>query len=69
VPKKVRDLKAMLRKAGFVVKPGRGSHTVWGHPAMTAKISLSGGDGDDAHLYQEKSVREMLRKLKEVQGE
>jgi len=59
----------MLRKAGFVVKPGRGSHTVWGHPAMTAKISLSGGDGDDAHLYQEKSVREILRKLKEVQGE
>jgi len=36
---------------------------------MTAKISLSGGDGDDAHLYQEKSVREILRKLKEVQGE
>jgi predicted RNA binding protein YcfA (HicA-like mRNA interferase family) len=69
VPKKVRELKAMLRKAGFVVKPGRGSHTVWGHPAMTAKISLSGGDGDDAHLYQEKSVREILRKLKEVQGE
>ena len=69
MPKKVRELKAMLRKAGFVVKPGRGSHTVWGHPAMTAKISLSGGDGDDAHLYQEKSVREILRKLKEVQGE
>jgi predicted RNA binding protein YcfA (HicA-like mRNA interferase family) len=69
MPKKVRELKAILRKAGFVVKPGKGSHTVWGHPAMTAKISLSGGDGDDAHLYQEKSVREILRKLKEVQGE
>ena len=48
MPKKIRELKAMLRKAGFVVKPGKGSHTVWGHPALTAKIALSGGDGDDA---------------------
>lgn len=69
MPKKIRELKAMLRKAGFVVKPGKGSHTVWGHPALTAKIVLSGGDGDDAQLYQEKDVREILRKLREVQGE
>jgi predicted RNA binding protein YcfA (HicA-like mRNA interferase family) len=38
MPKKVRELKAMLRKAGFFVKPGKGSHTVWGHPALTAKL-------------------------------
>ena len=69
MPKKVRELKAMLRKAGFFVKPGKGSHTVLGHPALTAKIALSGGDGDDAHRYQEKDVQEILRKLKEVQGE
>ncbi len=69
MPKKVRELKAMLRQAGFFVKPGRGSHTVWGHSALTAKISLSGRDGDDAHRYQEKDVREIIRKLKEVQGE
>jgi hypothetical protein len=42
---------------------------VWGHSALTAKISLSGNDGDDAHRYQENDVREILRKLKEVQGE
>jgi len=69
MPQKVRELKAMLRKAGFFVKPGKGSHTVWGHPALTDKIALSGGDSDDAHRYQEKDVREILRKLKEVQGE
>jgi predicted RNA binding protein YcfA (HicA-like mRNA interferase family) len=69
MPKKVRELKAMLRNAGFFVKPGKGSHTVWGHRALTAKIVISGGDGDDAHRYQERDVREILRKLKEVQGE
>jgi hypothetical protein len=27
VPKKIRELKAMLRKAGFSSRPGKGSHT------------------------------------------
>lgn len=68
VPKKIRELKAMLRKAGFSSRPGKGSHTVWIHPALPRdELTLSGGDGNDARLYQEKDVREMLRKLKEVQ--
>jgi predicted RNA binding protein YcfA (HicA-like mRNA interferase family) len=68
MPKKIRELKAMLRKAGFSSHPGKGSHTVWIHPALPRdELTLSGGDGNDARPYQEKDVREMLRKLKEVQ--
>jgi predicted RNA binding protein YcfA (HicA-like mRNA interferase family) len=68
MPKKIRELKAILRKAGFSFRPGKGSHTVWIHPALPGdELTLSGGDGNDARPYQEKDVREMLRKLKEVQ--
>lgn len=58
----------MLRKAGFYSRPGKGSHTVWVHPALPRdELTISGGDGDDAKPYQEKDVRKMLRKLNEVQ--
>ncbi len=59
----------MLRKAGFFSRPGKGSHTVWEHPLLSANIAISGGDGDDARLYQEKKVRYILGQLKEVKGE
>ena len=56
----------MLRKAGFSSRPGKGSHTVWIHPALSREeLTLSGGDGNDAKPY--KGVREILRKLREVQ--
>ncbi len=58
----------MLRKAGFSSRPGKGSHTVWIHPALPSdELTLSGGDGEDAKPYQEKDVRKILRKLNEVQ--
>ena len=63
MPKKIRELKAMLRKAGFVQRAGRGSHTVWSHPKLAEKIVLSGNDGKDAKPYQEKDVLSALRKL------
>jgi predicted RNA binding protein YcfA (HicA-like mRNA interferase family) len=67
MPKKIRELKAMLRKMGFYSRPGKGSHTVWEHPNLPDMVVLAGADGDDAELYQEKDVRNILRKLKEVQ--
>lgn len=67
MPKKIRELKAMLRKAGFFQRSGKGSHTVWEHPKLQDKLTLSGKDGDDAQRYQEMDVREFLRKLREVQ--
>ncbi len=74
MPKKIRDLKAMLYNADSFQRPGKGSHTVWEHPILTNKLTISGGDGDDAKPYQEKQVRDIiktvqstLQKLREVQ--
>ena len=69
MPKKIRELKAMLRKADFSSRPGKGSHVVWRHPSLSDKLTLAGNDGDDAQRYQEKRVQQILGKLKEVQGE
>jgi predicted RNA binding protein YcfA (HicA-like mRNA interferase family) len=67
MPKKIRELKMMLRKAGFVSRPGKGSHTVWIHALLIGTITISGADGDDARPYQEKDVRNVLKKVREVQ--
>ena len=67
MPKKIRELKAALRKAGFSYRPGKGSHIVWEHPALSETLTLSGNDGDDAKPYQEQQVQRILRKSKEVQ--
>lgn len=67
MPKKVRELKTILRKAGFTSRPGKGSHVVWAHPALSETLTLAGNDGDDAKLYQEKRVQQLLAKLKEAQ--
>ncbi len=69
MPKKIRELKAMLRKAGFSSRPGKGSHTVWEHPVLSETFTMSGADGDDAQRYQEAAVRKILNKLREVQDE
>ncbi len=64
MPPKIRELKAALSKAGFIMRPGKGSHTVWLHPALPIdKVTLSGKDGDDADKYQIRLVSRMLDKL------
>ena len=64
MPKKIRQLKRMLRKAGFSVRPGKGSHTVWDHPRLHGRpVTLAGQDGDDADRYQEKQVRDAIKKV------
>ncbi|AGY56892.1 type II toxin-antitoxin system HicA family toxin [Gloeobacter kilaueensis] len=66
MPKKIRELKAMLLKAGFLWEPGKGSHTKWTHPELPQfTIILSGNDGDDARRYQEKSVASALQALQQ----
>lgn len=71
MPNKIRELKTVLRKAGFVYLPGRGkgSHIVWEHPLLLSPITLSGKDGDDAQPYQEKDVRNALRQLEQLRQE
>ncbi len=72
MPRKLRQLRADLRRAGFTseTRRGKGSHTYWEHPLLPAdRVTMSGHDGDDAQSYQEKGVREALEKLREVQRE
>ncbi|MCC5604345.1 type II toxin-antitoxin system HicA family toxin [Nostoc favosum] len=64
MPKKIRELKAMLLKAGFSYRSGKGSHTVWSHPLLLYSLTLSGKDGADADRYQEKDVRNALIEIK-----
>ncbi len=64
MPRKIRQLKSDLRRAGFMWRPAKGSHTVWFHPRLIVdEVTLSGKDGDDAEHYQERAVRQVLSKL------
>lgn len=62
---KIRELKQRLRQAGFreLARRGKGSHTVWGHPAAEILVVLAGHDGDDAKPYQVRLVLQALETL------
>jgi len=68
MPRKIRQLKADLRKAGAYQVAQEGSHTKWKHPLVeVSTLILSGHDGDDAKPYQEKAVRDLLRQIAEAE--
>jgi predicted RNA binding protein YcfA (HicA-like mRNA interferase family) len=68
-PKKIRELKAALRKAGFVSKPAKGSHEKWEHELLAQKIIISGKDGSDAKPYLEEQVRKALERLEQINND
>ena len=59
MPRKVRQLIADLEKAGFVSRPGKGSHRNFIHPTG-ARVTISGQPGHDAQPYQERQVRRQI---------
>jgi len=60
-------LKADLRQAGATQTSQEGSHAKWRHTLVPeAEVVIAGHDGDDAKAYQEKQVRELLRKIAEA---
>jgi predicted RNA binding protein YcfA (HicA-like mRNA interferase family) len=69
MPRKIRELKADLRRAGCTMQPGKGSHTGWRHPLTRGKLTLSGKDGDDAQDYQEAQIRVFLEQIRQAQEE
>ncbi|MEM9214857.1 MAG: type II toxin-antitoxin system HicA family toxin [Cyanobacteria bacterium P01_F01_bin.150] len=72
MPKKIRELKKILAKAGYVQLPkrGKGSHTFWVHASLLDEpLTIPGKDGDDAPRYLEKDVKQVLKKLKDLQQE
>jgi predicted RNA binding protein YcfA (HicA-like mRNA interferase family) len=68
MPRKIPQLKAELRHAGFILHRAKGSHTRWVHPSITDYVVISGNDGDDAKPYQERDVERPLQKLRDAQG-
>jgi predicted RNA binding protein YcfA (HicA-like mRNA interferase family) len=64
VPRKIRQLVSDLEKGGFVrVSGGKGSHRKFVHDKFPGFVLISGHGGDDARHYQEKHVRNALRKI------
>ena len=64
MPRKVRQLMADLEQAGFVNRGGKGSHRNFIHP-KGARVTVSGGAGDDAKHYQERDVKRAVQAAKE----
>jgi predicted RNA binding protein YcfA (HicA-like mRNA interferase family) len=66
MPKKIRELKAILKKAGFSWRPGKGSHTVWTHVKLpNRRVTLAGNDGYDAKKYMEKDTDDAIRDVEQ----
>jgi hypothetical protein len=64
MPRKLRQLKADMRRAGAFQVSQEGSHAKWKHALVAGSmLILSGNDGDDARPYQERAVRDLLRAI------
>ena len=63
MPRKIRELRAQLRKAGMILDRTKGDHGTWVHPRLPNSVTISGNDGDDAKHYQEKLVRDALAQI------
>lgn len=63
MPPKIRELIAELERHGFTNRGGKGSHRNFEH-FSGFRITISGKSGDDAQKYQEKIVKNAIRKVK-----
>jgi predicted RNA binding protein YcfA (HicA-like mRNA interferase family) len=68
MPRKIRELKAEIARAGFVYLPkrGKGSHERWQHPLIKKTLTIPGKDGDDVPLYLEKQLAKLLTELEKL---
>ena len=64
MPEKIRELMALLAKAGFENRGGRGSHRNFQHP-KGLRVTLSGNPGDDARRYQEREVEQRIKESRQ----
>jgi predicted RNA binding protein YcfA (HicA-like mRNA interferase family) len=68
MPRKKRQLKADLRKAGFRERADRakGSHSYWYHPDFPEiTVVIAGHDGGDAKPYDEQNVRKAIAEVQQ----
>lgn len=67
MPRKLRELRADLRREGFAPDHQTGSHQVWKHPLISGvSVNLAGKDEADAKPYQEREVQTAIRRLREA---
>jgi predicted RNA binding protein YcfA (HicA-like mRNA interferase family) len=66
MPRKIRQLIADLKDAGFADRGGKGSHRNFEHRSGQ-RVTLSGNAGDDAHHYQEKQVKKAIEQSRTVE--
>ena len=67
MPRKIRQLRADLQRAGLVQlkERGKGDHQVWEHSTIPGvQVVLDGKDGADAKPYQERNVQAALAKVR-----
>jgi hypothetical protein len=63
MPRKLRQLRADLRREGFRIQRQRGSHETWLHPLLAGVgVELAGRDGADAQAYQERQVAAVIQR-------
>ncbi|MGL5018160.1 MAG: type II toxin-antitoxin system HicA family toxin [Luteolibacter sp.] len=67
MPRKVRELIAELRKAGFALDRQKGFHRQFKHPSFQGIITVGGGEGDDAKTYQERQVTKAIADSKSAE--
>ncbi len=60
MPRKIRQLVADLRAAGFSLDRQKGSHRQFKHPDFPGVVPLSGAEGGDAKNYQERQVAKAI---------
>lgn len=63
MPPKIRELIAELERNGFTSRGGKGSHRNYEH-IFGIRVTVSGKSGDDARKYQEKIVKDAIKKVK-----
>jgi predicted RNA binding protein YcfA (HicA-like mRNA interferase family) len=66
MPRKIRELKAQIKREGFIYLPkrGKGSHERWRHPLLRKTLTIAGKDGDDVPPYLEKQLQQLLNEIK-----
>lgn len=60
MPRKIRQLMADLRSAGFDLNRQKGSHRQFKHPSFAGIVTIAGAEGDDAKRYQERQIAEAI---------
>lgn len=59
VPKKFREVRKALRKAGWVHVRTKGAHEQWRSPSGSAVVTVSGQDNKDVPVGTLKSIRQV----------